>query len=186
MNTADTARRRDARHTLVLGDPLVIRPARLADRMLARALGASLDQQLATGCPPESSRLLAARAQAIVSLPRRTSLARSWDHLLRVARRGPARRTPGVPLNAAAILAAEPTIRELVERLTAPLPVTAQGVAVATIPLTDATSPLYGRRGPDALADLLDAAITQLDPARPLMEPASQRALGGERGSTPR
>jgi hypothetical protein len=169
MNTADTARRRDARHTLVLGDPLVIRPGRLADRMLARALGASLDQQLATGCPPESSRLLAARAQDIVSLSHRESLARSWDHLLRVARRAPARRTPGVPLNAAAILAAEATIRELMERLTAPLPVTAQGVAVATIPLTDATSAVYGRQTPSALASLLEDAISQLDPARPLI-----------------
>jgi hypothetical protein len=137
--------------------------------VLARALGASLDQQLATGCAPESSRLLAARAQAIVSLPRRASLARSWDHLLRVARRAPARRAPGVPLNAAAILAAEATIRELMERLTAPLPVTAQGVAVATIPLTDATSAVYGRQTPSALASLLEDAISQLDPARPLI-----------------
>ena len=141
----------------------------LTDRMLARALGASLDQQLATGCPPESSRLLAARARDIVSLPHRESLARSWDRLLRVARRAPTLRTPAIPLNATAILAAEPAIRELMERLAAPLPVTAQGVAAATIPLTDATSPVYGRQSPDTLAGLLDAAITQLDPAWPLM-----------------
>jgi hypothetical protein len=169
MNTADTARRRAARHTLLFADPLVIRPGRLADRMLARVLGASLDQQLATGCPPESSRLLAARAQDIVSLPHRESLARSWGHLLRVASRGPTRRTPAVPLNAAAILAAEPAIRELMERLTAPLPVPAQGVAAATTPLTNAASPVYSRPSPDALACLLDTAIAQLDPARPLM-----------------
>ena len=169
MHNADITHGRVARHTLVLGDPFVLRPVRLADRLLARALGASLDQQLAAGRSPESTRLLAARAQAIVSLPRRTSLARSWDHLLRVAGRAPGLRAPAVPLNAAAILAAEPTIRELVERLTAPLPVPAQGVAVATLPLTDATSPVYGRRSPDALADLLDAAIIQLDPAQPLL-----------------
>jgi len=169
MNTTDTAHRRAARHPLVLGDPLVIRPGRLADRMLARALGASLDRQLAVGTPPESSRLLAARARDIVSLPHRESLARSWDHLLRVAHRAPTLRTPAVPLNAAAIRAAEPDIRELMERLIAPLPVPAQGVAAATLPLTDATSPVYGRQSPDALAGLLDDAINQLDPARPLM-----------------
>jgi hypothetical protein len=169
MHSADTAHRRSARRTLVLGDPLVIRPGRLADRLLARALGASLEQQLATGCPPESSRLLAARAQDIVSLAHRESLARSWDHLLCVANRAPTLRTPAVPLNATAILAAEPAIRELMERLTAPLPVPAQGVAAATIPLTNATSPVYGRQSPDALAGLLDDAINQLDPARPLM-----------------
>jgi len=86
-----------------------------------------------------------------------------------VARRGPIHRTPAVPLNAAAILAAEPAIRELMERLIAPLPVPAQGVAAATTPLTNATSPVYGRQSPDALASLLDDAINQLDPARPLM-----------------
>jgi hypothetical protein len=168
MRNADTAPRQSARHTLVLGDPLVLRPCRLADRLHARLLGASLDHQLAAGWSPESNRLLAARAQDIVSLPRRTSLARSWDHLLQVARRAPAARTRAVPLNVAAILAAEPAIRELVARLTAPLPVTARGVAAATIPLTDATSPVFVRQSRGVLAELLDSAITQLDPAQPL------------------
>src|ERR1700727_1808026 len=104
MNNADPASRRPARHTLVLGDPFVIQPCRLVDRLLARAFGASLDDQLAAGCSPESSRLLAARAQDIVSLPRRASLARSWDHVLQVALRAPTLRTPAVPLNAAAIV----------------------------------------------------------------------------------
>jgi hypothetical protein len=169
MNSADTAHRRDGRHTIVLGDPLVLRPVRLADRLLARAHGASLDQQLAAGCPPESSRLLAARARDIVALPHRASVAGSWVHLLRAARRSPTSRTPAVPLNVGAILAAEPAITELISRLTAPLPVTAQGVAAATMPLTNATSPVYGRRGAEALASVLDAAIGLLDPARPLM-----------------
>ena len=93
--------------------------------------------------------------------------------MLRVASRGPSLPTPAVPLNVRAILAAEPAIRELRERLAAPLPVTAQGVAAATVLLTDATSPVYGRPRPDALAGLLDAAITELDPAKPLMEPAA-------------
>jgi hypothetical protein len=176
MNSADTTPGPAAGHTFVLGDPLVLRPGRLADRVLARALGASLDQRLAAGCSPESTRLLAARAQYIVSLPHRTSLARSWDHVLGVARRGPSLRTPAVPLNVRAILAAEPAIRELRERLAAPLPVTAQGVAAATVLLTNATSPVYGRPRPNALAVVLDAAITELDPAQPLMGSASRRA----------
>ena len=169
MHSADTTPGPAARPTLVLGDPLVPQPSRLADRLLARAFGAALDQQLAAGRSPESTRLLAARAQYIVSLPHRTSLARSWDHVLRVALRGPSARTPAVPLNIRAILAAEPAIRELRERLAAPLPVTAQGVAAAPVLLTNATSPVYGRPGPAALAGLLDAAIAELDPAQPLM-----------------
>ena len=71
------------------------------------------------------------------------------------------------------------------ERLIAPLPVPARGVAAATIPLTNATSPVYGRQSPTPW-QLLDDAINQLDPARPLMdvaygprasEPASVRAF---------
>jgi hypothetical protein len=38
--------------------------------------------------------------------------------------------------------------------------------------LTDPTSPVYSRRGPRSLADLLQAAIIQLDPAQPLMHAA--------------
>jgi hypothetical protein len=177
MHTADTTPGPAGRSTLALADPLVLRPCRLADRLLARALGASLDQRLAAGCSPESTRLLAARAQRIVWLPHRTSLARSWDHVLAVARRGPSLRTSAVPLNVSAILAAEPDIRELRERLAAPLPVTARGVATATVLLTNATSPVYGRPSPDALGVLLDAAIAELDPAQPLIRPgAAQRA----------
>ena len=96
-------------------------------------------------------------------------MAGSWDHLLRVARRAPADRTRAVPLNAAAILAAEPAIREMMERLTAPLPVTARGVAAATIPLTDATSPVYGRQHSEALAACWRSRSAQLDPAQPLI-----------------
>ena len=166
MNNADFP----AADALALDDLLVLGPVRLADRMRARLLGASLDHQLAAGCSPESTRLLAARARHIVALPRRAALAESWDHLLRVARRAPARRTPAVPLRATAILAAEREIHELTARLTAPLPVGAQGVATASVLLTDPTSPVYSRRSPGTLADRLHAAIGQLDPARPLMD----------------
>jgi hypothetical protein len=162
-----------AYQTLLRGDSTVMGPFRRTDRMLARALGSSLDHQLAAGCPPESTRLLAVRAQDIVALPRRVSLADNWAHLLRVARRAPSRRTSAVPLRAAAILAAEPAIHELMDRLTAPLPVGAQGVAAARILLTDPTSPVYSRRSPRTFADLLRAAIVQLDPAQPLMHVAA-------------
>jgi len=168
MNNADFS----ATQTLAVGDPLVIESRRLTDRLLSRAVGASLDRQLAAGRRPESTRLLAARAQHIVSLPRRTSLAGNWDHLLRVARRAPSRRVPAVPLRPATILGAETAIGELMECLTAPLPVGARGVAMASVLLTDPTSPVYSRRGPCSLADRLRDAIIQLDPAQPLMHAA--------------
>jgi hypothetical protein len=66
-------------------------------------------------------------------------------------------------------VAAEPAIRELVSRLSAALPVPARGVAMARVLLTDATGPLYSRQARDGLPAALEAAIAQLDPARPLL-----------------
>ncbi len=154
------------RHAELSITPAGAAPVSAADRVLARMFGASLDRQLAAGQAAESDRLLAARAQHIVSLPRRQALARDWEHLLQVAHRAP---TPAVPLCRDRIAAAEPGIRELIACLRVPLPVPAQGVAAATVLLTDATGPLYHRGSPTALEEPLREAITQLDPARPLL-----------------
>jgi hypothetical protein len=167
---------------LVLGDPTVLRPRRLADRVLARLLGASLDESLAAGSAPESSRLLAARAQAVVTPRARRSVVANWERVLRRAYRAqprpsgqPHRSTwPGasraaVPLCADRIVAAEPLIRELTARLTASAPVPARGVAMARILLTDATGPVYQRRARVPLTTALAAATAQLDPALPLL-----------------
>ena len=158
---------------LVLGDPHLLPPRRLADGLLARLFGASLDASLAAGRPPESSRLLTARARDIVSLRRRRSMAGSWGHVLRVAQRAPRTGSPApagaVPVCADRVVAAEPVIRDLMNRLAAPLPVPARGVAMARVLLTDGTSPVYNRRAGIALSDAVAAAATQLDPALPLL-----------------
>jgi hypothetical protein len=155
--------------TLITGDPLAIRPSRLTDRLLARTLGASLDRQLAAGRTPESSPLLAARAQRIVAIRSRRQLARNWENLLRAARRTHGTHYPALPISSDEIIAAEPAVRELLRRMTAPLPVAARGVAMAGVLLTDAVGPVYSRRSPVTMAAALEAAITQLDPALPLM-----------------
>lgn len=160
------------RALLVLGDPLVLRPRRFADRVLSRAFGASLDRQLAAGCPPETALLLAARAQDIVSMRARRAVAGNWDHLLQVARRPQGSRSQAIWVRSGRVVAAETAIRELMERLTNPLPVSARGVAMASSLLTDATGPVYNRRSPVTLDAALQAAITQLDPALPLMQAA--------------
>ena len=169
-----------AQATLILQDPsgpgsLVARPRRLTDRVLSRVFGSSLDQQLAVGRPPESGRLLAARAQDIVSLPRRRALARNWERALQEARRPGGPGSARLPRGRERIAAAEPGLRELVTRLAVPLPVTAQGVAAASMLLTDAAGPLYNRRHPVALGDALRTAARQLDPAAPLLEVAASR-----------
>jgi len=151
---------------LLLGDPLGLRPAGRADRVRARVSGASLDATLAAGVQPEASRLLATRARDIVTLSRRQALARDWEHLLRTARGG----KPGQVrrIRASQIAAAGPVITELAERLAAPLPFGARGVAMATVLLTDATGPVYNGRSRETLTTALEAAMQQLDPAQPV------------------
>lgn len=163
------------RRTLVTGtpagDPLLLRPSRLADRLLARLLGASLDRRLAAGQRPELSPLLALRAQRIVAIGRRRELARNWEHLLRTARRVHGTYHQAQVIRSGEIIAAEPAVRELVRCVAAPLPVAARGVAMATVLLTDAGSPVYNPRSRVRLSAAVEAATAQLDPALPLMEP---------------
>lgn len=153
------------------GSPLLLRPSRLTHRVLARLLGASLDRRLAAGCQPESSPLLAVRAQRIVAIGRRRELARDWERLLRTARRVHGTYHPARPVRSGQVIAAEAAIRELVRCVAAPLPVAARGVAMATVLLTDAGSPVYNPRSQACLSAAVAAATAQLDPALPLMEP---------------
>lgn len=170
--------RNPRRATLVLYDPagsglLVTRSCRIVDQVLARAFGASLDRQLAGGRAPESSRLLAARAQRIVSLGHRRALAQNWAHLLEMAGRGPAPGPSRTPICHRRIAAAEADVHELVTQLLVPLPVAARGVAAASVLLTDATGPLYNRRSCAALDGLVRTAMAHLDPSTALHRPAA-------------
>lgn len=164
------------RSTTGIGESPVLWPRRPGDGILARVFGASLDTLLAAGCAPESSRLLAARARQLVSLPERLALAHSFEHLLRVAQRARHTRASGslaaaaaMPIRADRIVLAEPAIRDLISRLSAPLPVPARGVAMACLLLRDATGPVYSRRSCADLTAQVEAAAAQLDPALPLL-----------------
>jgi hypothetical protein len=144
------------------------------DRVLARVFACSLDRRLAAGRAPESSRLLASRAQQLVSSATRRELARDWEHLLEVTRRPPARRTPRVPLCRDRISAAEADVRDMLTSLLTPLPMCARGVATASRLLSDAAGPLCSRHcTDDDLRAALREATAQLDPELPLMAPAS-------------
>jgi hypothetical protein len=136
--------------------------------------GESLDRRLAAGQAPELEPLLAVRARQLVAPRSRQSIAGGWERLLSVASRQPGTYSATVPVNRAAIMATEPAIRELSRFLRTPLPVTAQGVAKARIPLTDPTGPVYSPRAGIALASVVADAIAHLDPGLPLLvtEPA--------------
>jgi hypothetical protein len=144
---------------------LTIRINRGWARIVARLLAPSLDRQLAQGCSPESSRLLAARAQVLVSPAMRLALAQDWENLLVQAHRPPAMRDPRVPLNRDCIVAYESEILEMLNALVAPLPAPARGTAMVSWLLSDGTGPLYGRRRSTELGTALREAMAQLDPS---------------------
>ena len=167
----------NARYVIIDGDPtgfgaLGGHRCRAADRIAAWALGTSLDRKLAAGCPPESARLLAVRSREIVQLASRRRLAGYWERVVRVAGSGK-RPTLAVPLSRARVFAAEPEIRELAGLLRAPLPVSARGVAMASLLLTDGGGPLYRGVSRASLSDQLHAAIAWLDPELPLVADAA-------------
>ena len=130
--------------------------------MATRLLASSLDRKLAQGRSPESSRLLAARAQVLVSLVSRRELVNRWENLLVQARRPPVMRNPRVLCNREYILAGESDIREMQTALLAPLPSPVRGTAMASWLLRDGTGPIYNPRLSGDLGITLREAIAQL------------------------
>ncbi len=162
--------RRTRRGTLVVTDwhgsgLLAVCPDRAADKAMARAFAFRLDRRLAAGDDPDSSRLLATRAQHLVSLATRRTLAESWEHVLAKATRAPGPGYAAMAIRADRVLAAEPDVLELIAHLRAALPVAARGVAAASVLLADGAGPVYHRRAADGLRDAVRLAIAQLDPS---------------------
>ena len=141
------------------------REVRVPLRVLVGAalLGASLDDKLAEGHAPDTSPLLAARAQSLVSLTKRRALADNWLALL-VEARGPVKLlNPSVPLVRGRIIAAQAQIEALAEALLAPMP-TSRGVAMASSLLSDGSGPIYNSACSVDLASMLCEIIAHLDP----------------------
>jgi hypothetical protein len=151
----------------------------LRERVAARVLGASLDRQLAAGCPARSEPVLAARARRLASPAARRQIIRGWNNVLRQAGRPPF--MPRPPLCRDKVIAAEPDVRYLLALLAGPRPVAARGAAMAMVLLTDGTGPVHNHRSPVSLAAAVREAIRQLDPStaepgpRPAPGPASRR-----------
>jgi hypothetical protein len=143
-------------------------PANVWIRLSAHLRASSLDRQLASGLAPESSRTMAARAEMLVSRPRRQSLAENWRDLSERAAGKPAVLTGCAPLCRDRIIGADSHIREMVRALSTPLPVPAQGVAMASWLLTDGAGPLYNRKCAMDLSGALGRVVELLDPTRAL------------------
>jgi hypothetical protein len=145
-------------------EQLILGPARPWDRLAARIFATNLDRHLAEGRAPESTRILATRAQVLVAPPTRRRLARDWEQLLVAARRAPAPQSGRVPLCRERIMASEDQVQHIIECLRAPTPTSAQAVAMVSRLLSDGTGPLCNHRA-TGLRTALDEAMAQLDAA---------------------
>jgi hypothetical protein len=153
---------------LLLGDiddAVIAREATRREWVLARIRGARLDRDLAEGVSPESSAEIALRAQYLVRPQTRGILAQTLQRILNEATRD--RRAPGAPLplpTRRRVVAVRREFETLIERLLAPCPVPACGVAQARLLITEGSGPLYHQAGPGDLRACLVAAAAALEP----------------------
>jgi hypothetical protein len=146
-------------------------------QLAARFLADRLDYELARGTRPEADPCLAARAIRLTSTNFRRGLAVSLQRLL-AARSLPGAESalpmpaysraglassPHVPVQQARISRSGPEIAELADRLIAPGPVPARGVAMVTQLLTDGGGPLYRSACHEDLRALVEQATRALE-----------------------
>ena len=129
----------------------------------AKLRGASLDDKLAEGHAPDTSPLLAARAQLLVSLTKRRALSENWLDLLIQVRRPFSPLDPRVPIVRGRIIGAQAQVEALAEALLTPMP-TSRGVAMASSLLSDGSGPIYNSACSVDLASTLCEIIAHLDP----------------------
>ena len=133
------------------------------DRLGAHVIATRLDRELAAGASPDSTVPLALRAQTLVRPEERAGLARSIERILtqtpHLSGRGPRSPSPGFYRRVQSV---RDDLRELVVRLRTNGPVSAQGVAMVRVLLTDGAGPLHYGDGDLRLA--VRAAMLALDP----------------------
>ncbi|HEX2808910.1 MAG TPA: hypothetical protein VHN80_22320 [Kineosporiaceae bacterium] len=148
-----------------LDDAVIAKEATRREWLAARLLAARLDRSLADGASPESSVLLALRAQYLVRPRTRRTLATTLQRILIESVRPPRRSTSPLPLCARQrVVAVEREFQELIGRLSAPCPVPACGVAKVRVLLTEGSGPLYRVGQSTDLRSTVLAAVGALEP----------------------
>ena len=125
---------------------------------------ARLTHALAEGADPGASDELALRVRQLTSERNRKMLAGSLRRSIAEAHRPARTRAVVSIIDRRAVLDAEPAIAEVIERLLAPRPVQAAGMAMVERILTNADwSPLYNPSKPGALRYMIRVATVALD-----------------------
>jgi len=134
--------------------------AGLWQRLAARILADRLDTELAEGAGPDTRMGLALRAQVLVGTRTRHDLAAAAQRILDTT----AGRSLPVPVCRGRVRASSAELCDLITKLLAPGPVSAQGVAQARTLLTDPRGPIFHPGCRRDLRASVRAAIDALDP----------------------
>jgi len=154
---------------LILVDPvdhcITSKGATRLERLAARLHRTRLDHDLAAGACADATPELALRSQTLVRPAERRALARAVLRLLSEANRPTPRLfRSGSPIRREKLSAATIELASLADRLLAPVPVSAGGVAHVSVLLSDGSGPLFHPGDPEELRRQLRVAINALDP----------------------
>src|SRR3984957_11528267 len=119
--------------------------ARPWDRFVTQLRQSRLDNELASGKPPESSLGLALRARSLACSAERRQLARRLGRVRAKALHGPAGQRLRVPICADRVIYCSTDFEEFISRLLAADPASARGIALTRALLSDGSGPLYQR-----------------------------------------
>lgn len=169
--SADTRRMVHQSPEIRTAERIVRRRHKELSEVLAILFGHVLDRQLASGRPPAAGRIVAARAEYLLSSAR-WELVQRWQRVLDEARRAPRARNPHAPLCRDRIIDAGGDVRTMLDTLSSRLPVSARGVAMAGLLLSDGTGPVYNRNSPVNLPAALREVTTHLEATESLAQPA--------------
>jgi diguanylate cyclase (GGDEF)-like protein/PAS domain S-box-containing protein len=133
-------------------------------RLRVRLKASQLNDQLASGTPPESTVALTLYAQRIVEPAKRRALAQTIEHLLSLADEPPTSRLLKAPLCKDRIRQAAGELQAAIERLRGPALIHARGVAMIQALIADGCGPLYRPHNQDELRSMLREAIIALTP----------------------
>jgi hypothetical protein len=142
---------------------LVERPIRPWHRTLLKLRENNLDRRISAGEPTDDGRLIAARARELVGSRFRAELAALWQDRVQANDRTRPASLHSVPVSQQQVSGAEREIGRLVEMLRAKRPVSARGVAMASLLMTDAAGPVFRRTTP-SLATVLRRVTAACDP----------------------
>jgi len=130
-------------------------------RLAARLFPWRYDRQLLAGIPPEPGSALAVHVARLTSRSQRHAYAGALRQVLRCLHEDPALYSSRLPLEDSTVASAATLFDEIRERLEAPTPVRAHGIARLRMLLSDGASPIY-RGGEGNLTGHLRAVLAEL------------------------